>query len=197
MSLESSDMSWVIPFSKKVIDARNYAFHRHDIYCNQWYDEKLKLRYSHHLQMVADVGIRFSYLIEDRSQIPRFLILLYCHDILEDGRLTVNDLIKIFGLEIALDIRKLSVDPRGITKEDRLSDSYYEDINTDFVVSLVKLCDRAANIEHGVMHGKIFASYYNSMDKINKHFVDPKLQDIKDYINYLLKSEPYEQFAES
>lgn len=185
--IEEIKIKWPVPFSKEIIAARQFAFHRHDVYCNQWYDEKMGLRYSYHLQMVADVGTRFIHLVKREDRV-RFMILLYCHDIVEDGRITFNELRKVIGDKFSMDVIKISVDPRGITKEDRLSDSYYEEVSGDFVVGLAKLCDRIANLEHGVMTGEIFHSYRNSIGKLRKHFINDVYEEPLAYMEYLLNN---------
>lgn len=175
---------WIIPFSPLVLKVRAWAFHRHDDFVNQFYDEELNLKYSYHLQMVADVAIRFSYLLDSPSQVEEALLLSYCHDILEDGRLTPNDLIKELGRDLTMKVISLSVDPRGLTKEDRLSDDYYSKINEDFVTAFIKLCDRIANVEQASLTNSIRPSY-RDLSKIRKHFTHSKFEDLIDYLHSL------------
>lgn len=178
----------VMPFDPEIIKIRVYAFHRHDIYVNQWYDKNLKLPYSYHLQLVVDTICRYSYILDgNMDDFKKAIIIGYLHDIVEDCRLTFNDLSKLIGVDMARLVMKLVCDPRGETKEDRLNDEYYAGVNEHFLTAFVKLADRIANIEHGLLHSSSMVSTYRKgMDKIYKHFTDPRLKPMIDYIEGIL-----------
>lgn len=175
----------VIPFSPLVIKVRQWAFLKHDYEVNQYYDKEDGLKYSYHLQMVADVAIRFSYLLDTPQEIEEALVLSYVHDIIEDARCTFNDLKTILGTDTAMRVINLTVDPRGLTKEARLTDEYYENLNKDFITAYVKLCDRIANVEHASLTNSIRPAY-RDLTKIKKHFTDPRLVDLISYLNKLV-----------
>lgn len=162
--------------NKTIIDTRVYAFHQHDVECNQWYDKELGLRYSYHLQCVVDVGYRFINLL-DKELRTRAIQGLYLHDIVEDARHTYNKLKRLYGADVASDACSLTTNIGGHDREQRAGKWYYDKINEHIVKVFIKFCDRIANMEHGILFETPRMSYVNEMD---------------DFLNYLNKYEDLE-----
>lgn len=143
-------------------DFRNKVNNRHDIICNQKYSESLP--YSFHLYCVEQQGKKFLHLIEDKeitnpnnkwsspcslsSIVIRSLI---AHDLIEDGRMTYNDLKNIIGTgnsyanEMVADIVYCVTDEKGKTRSERKNDKYYKELSENDLAVFVKLSDIAAN----------------------------------------------------
>ena len=137
--------------NKILLETRRFAFYQHDIEVNQWYDKKNKIPYSYHLQMVADIGIKYIHLLPTELH-TRALQGCYLHDIVEDARLTFNDLVSKFGVDVASDSCALCTNISGHTRDERANKWYYDKINEHKVRVFIKLCDRIANVEQSVMY---------------------------------------------
>jgi (p)ppGpp synthase/HD superfamily hydrolase len=102
-----------------------------------------------HLDAAESVGGRFAHLLPLEKEV--FYIVrsaIYLHDIMEDCRVTYNDLKTEFGVRIA-DIVYAVTNEKGKTRKERANAKYYQGIrDTEFAV-FVKLCDRIANVEAG------------------------------------------------
>lgn len=171
--------------NKNIITTRNYAFRIHDIECNQWYDKELELRYSHHLQMVADIGARFINILPLELR-ERAIQCCYLHDCVEDARVTYNDLKKLFGEDVAADSCSLCTNIHGFTRDDRANSEYYDRVSSHIVRVFGKFCDRIANMEHGLHFGsmsmvKKYASEMESfLEKLNTYTeLDPMREHLR------------------
>src|SRR6478736_284815 len=93
------------------IEPKDYAYHLHDIVCNQKYDGLYP--YSLHLNAVHAQARKWGYLLEpdftqkrgkgENSNIDRWLAEAgaVLHDAIEDARVTYNELKDLFGVEVA------------------------------------------------------------------------------------------------
>lgn len=133
------------------------------------------LPYEFHLRMVVNVYQRFKDILPsnieygtgDRVINPvaqlsvSHVIHLACygHDLIEDTRVSYNDVKKVLG-EGAADIIYAVTNEKGKNRKERANDKYYEGIrNTDGAV-FVKLCDRIANVQYSKMTGsRMFEMY--------------------------------------
>jgi len=114
---------------------------------NQLYDG---LPYYVHLQNVVDYVNKFKYLLTEEEYVIA-ICAAWCHDILEDGNITFNDLKKIVGIDIA-NVAFLLTNHRGKNRKERANDDYYFGIINDKIALYVKLCDRLANLTHSVIY---------------------------------------------
>ncbi len=75
----------------------------------------------------------------------RFLsTCLYLHDVIEDTGSTKDDLVELFGKDVA-DVVML------VTREEAQSlDDYLSKIKTDIRACLVKICDSTTNLNHSI-----------------------------------------------
>lgn len=130
----------------RIQKARTFAIKCHrDV--NQLYDG---LPYHTHLVEVAEYAVKFGYLLPEKDKVLAICVA-WCHDLLEDGNITYNDLKRELDEEIA-DVVFLLTNHRGKTRKERANDDYYYGIREDYIALFVKLCDRLGNMTHGLLY---------------------------------------------
>ena len=140
---------------------------------NHKYDDYVP--YEFHLKMVKSVADRFFYLIDKQiffewkdnaEELTRYssytndykkykyditekVITLACygHDLIEDTRVSYNDVKNKLGEDVANIIYALT-NEKGKTRSERANDKYYEGIRNTKGAPFVKLCDRIANVQY-------------------------------------------------
>ncbi len=144
---------------KWCIDKHNETNHMYDTY----------LPYEFHLRMVAKVAEKFIELIpnlNDGETALRDSVLLaaYGHDLIEDTRVSYNDVKDILGQEAA-DIIYAVTNEKGKNRKERANEKYYEGIRNTRGAVFVKLCDRIANVQYSKMTGsRMFDMYKKEND---------------------------------
>lgn len=139
---------------------------------NHYYDKYLP--YEFHLRMVVQVAKDFIYLVEKSGEgdidilIEDIIMACYGHDLIEDTRVSYNDVKEVLG-ETAADIVYAVTNEKGKNRKERGNHKYYEGIrNTPYAV-FVKLCDRIANVQYSKMtKSRMFEMY----KKENNQFVE-------------------------
>jgi (p)ppGpp synthase/HD superfamily hydrolase len=122
------------------------------------------LPYEYHLRMVAGVCDRFIHLVgRDHGLRARkdALRAAWGHDLIEDARVTYNDVKKVLG-EPAADIVYALTNDKGKTREERAGERYYSGIRETPLATFVKLCDRIANAEYSAMTRSRMLEVYRS-----------------------------------
>ena len=135
---------------------------------NHMYDTYLP--YEFHLRMVTNVAKQFGRLVADICNNGTGLtgedILLgaWGHDLIEDTRVTYNDVSKQLGPQAA-DIIYAVTNEKGKNRKERANDKYYEGIRNTPGAVFVKLCDRIANVQYSKMTGsRMFEMYKKEND---------------------------------
>jgi (p)ppGpp synthase/HD superfamily hydrolase len=131
---------------------------------NHFYDEYLP--YEFHLNMVARVAKDFAHLIswDARESVE---LAAYGHDLIEDTRVSYNDVVEVLGIDVAKIIYAVS-NEKGKTRKERANEKYYAGIREIPFATFVKLCDRIANVQYSKMtKSKMFEMY----KKENDHFM--------------------------
>ena len=124
---------------------------------NHQYSEYLP--YEFHLRMVAQVAKDFDYLIPSEEMRESILIAAYGHDLIEDTRVSYNDVKSILGLTVA-DIIYALTNEKGKNRKERANSKYYEGILETPGAVFVKLCDRIANVQYSKMtKSRMFEMY--------------------------------------
>lgn len=144
---------------KWIIKQHNDTNHMYDTY----------LPYEFHLRMAVEVFKRHKNILP-LSLNDELVIELACwgHDLIEDTRVTYNNVKDQLGENAAEIIRAVTNLGRGRTRDERMPDFVYEDIRNTPGATFVKLCDRIANVQYGKMMGSsMFTGYQNE----NKHFL--------------------------
>ncbi|MEM6343986.1 MAG: HD domain-containing protein [Bacteroidota bacterium] len=122
--------------------AQKYATEKHAA-CNQRYDQH---PYAFHLAMVAQAAEALSQEYDEQTR-DYIIAAAWCHDLIEDARETYNDVKKVLGLEVAEIVYALT-NEKGRTRAERANAKYYEGIKATPYATLVKICDRMANVRH-------------------------------------------------
>ena len=132
---------------------------------NHKYDDYLP--YEYHLRQVVKFARKFINLIPQESQ-DTIIYGAWGHDLLEDTRVSYNDVKKVVGVEAA-DLIYALTNEKGKKRSERANDKYYEGIcSTPFAV-YVKLCDRLANVEYSKMTGgRMFEMYEKENEEFGK-----------------------------
>lgn len=132
---------------------------------NHMYSEYLP--YEFHLRMVAEVAKDFKHLLDDtkdyftgepyrgpmQDQVTlrdACLRAVWGHDLIEDCRVSYNDVKNQLGQEAA-DIVYAVSNEKGKNRAERANDKYYEGIRNTPGAVFVKLCDRIANVQYSKM----------------------------------------------
>lgn len=162
---------------------------------NHWYDQYLP--YEFHLRMVYQAAKDFSHLLDDDldyygkypdktseylSMRSACLLATWGHDLIEDCRVSYNDVKDNLGEEVA-DIIFACTNEKGKNRSERANEKYYKGIRNTPGAIFVKLCDRIANVQYSKMtKSRMFEMY----KKENDHFME-QLGYYTDYNNHQLK----------
>lgn len=133
---------------------------------NHMYDTYLP--YEFHLRMVVNVAHNFINVISPGQIIKPnqddIILAAWGHDLIEDTRVSYNDVSKVLGF-YAADIIYAVTNEKGKNRKERANDKYYEGIRNTPGAVFVKLCDRIANVQYSKMTGsRMFEMYEKEND---------------------------------
>ena len=130
--------------------------------------------YQSHVCGISSIRISFKHLVEEirREDVKT---VCFAHDIIEDTRVTYNDVKFALGAYVA-DLVYALTNEKGKTRKERANDKYYEGIRSEKYGIFVKMCDRIANVEYSKMSGSRMFEMYK---KENEDFIESL--DIKKY----------------
>lgn len=134
---------------------------------NHFYDKYIP--YEFHLRMVAHVAGENIHHVpnsNDGEDSLRDSIILaaYGHDLIEDTRVSYNDVKEVLGYAAA-EIIYAVTNEKGKNRKERGNDKYYEGIRNTPGAVFVKLCDRIANVQYSKMTGsRMFEMYRKEND---------------------------------
>jgi (p)ppGpp synthase/HD superfamily hydrolase len=129
---------------------------------NHMYDTYLP--YEFHLRMVANTAQQFIKLVRNPNDIESVILAAYGHDLIEDTRVSYNDVKNVIG-HVAADIIYAVSNEKGKTRKERANDKYYEGIKSTEYALFVKLCDRIANVQYSKMtRSRMFEMYKKEND---------------------------------
>lgn len=158
---------------------------------NHMYDTYLP--YEFHLRMVRNVGEKFKYLLDvfkeyytgnqivnpvtQVSTLNACMLACWGHDLIEDTRVSYNDVKEHLGQEAA-DIIYALTNEKGKNRKERANNKYYEGIRNTPGAVFVKLCDRIANVQYSKMTGsRMFEMYKKEniefMTQLGRQAPDP------------------------
>lgn len=164
--------------------AKVYATERHAA-VNQTYDGH---PYAYHLGMVANAAEQFldAYDLEQQQVI---LAACWCHDLIEDARETYNDVKAVVGEEVAEIVYALT-NEKGRNRGERANEKYYAGIRATPFATLVKLCDRIANLTQSKSKGgRMLAVYRKELPAFRSHlYQQGELEAVWKYLNEILES---------
>ena len=147
---------------KWCIEQHNKTNHMYDTY----------LPYEFHLRMVAQAANDFIHLVPDSSngEITRretITMAAYGHDLIEDTRVSYNDVKEVLGIQAA-DIIYAVSNEKGKNRKERANDKYYEGIRNTPGAVFIKLADRIANVQYSKMAK---SRMYEMYEKENDNFL--------------------------
>lgn len=165
---------------------------------NQMYGDDDSLPYSYHIVNVVDALFSVYHM-----GIPPALSLVFAaafHDTIEDARMTYNDVMKV-AKELLLDKTKAFqateivyalTNEKGRTRLERANDKYYEGIRSTHGASLIKMCDRYANMLYSMTVAKKYSmgrKYTNELPDFIAHVYNERDAFIAEFNE--IKSELY------
>lgn len=134
-------------------DAMRWALETHHS-VRQKYDKKYP--YFYHLNEVSKIAIMFRHLVENNP--VTFMIALF-HDVIEDARLTYNDVKALWGKEVADGVFACT-ELRGKNRAERHGPLYFKTLRENRYGRFVKICDVIANMEQGLKTGSSMLEKY-------------------------------------
>lgn len=179
----------------RIEEARDFFYHRHDVYCNQKYADTLP--YSFHLDLVDKQCNKFLYLleftqdsdffnIEKCQKLLRIKIGIFGHDSIEDARMSYNELKEKYGKLVA-DIIMRCTEYTGETRDERKPVVFYQKLITNEEAVFVKLCDIIANTKFSLLtNSSMFKKYKKEyFAKVKPLLYLNKYKDMFDYLEQL------------
>jgi len=152
---------------------------------NHTYDGK---PYSFHLNMVYDFGFKFKHLLPE-DKIITSLSACWTHDLIEDCRLSYNDIAEKFGVSVA-DITYNLSNNKGKTRAERANNEYYLYISFCRYSTFVKICDRLANATHSKNSGsRMFEVYKKENKNFRNNLYTSELQEMWDELDTIFEIE--------
>jgi (p)ppGpp synthase/HD superfamily hydrolase len=167
-----------------------YDFHRfcveqHDVVCNQKYAKEYP--YSFHLTMVKAQCYKFGNLLTDRET---NIVAAGCsgHDLIEDARMSYNDLKEMIGEEVS-EIIFLCTEMRGRDRSERKNDVFYHQLSANRLAVFVKLCDIIANSMFSVSTGSSMLKKYKAeyTQKVKPMLYREEFKSMFDYLEQIYK----------
>jgi|AntRauTorcE11897_2_1112592.scaffolds.fasta_scaffold00088_42 (p)ppGpp synthase/HD superfamily hydrolase len=149
--------------SEKVKD---FAIRRHN-WVRQEYGKGVP--YSVHLEMVADFAEKFSYVLSEEDR-DLAVAAAWGHDLIEDTRVTYNDLGKLFGWKFA-EVVFCCTEQRGRNREERHGEAYYDLLSKNSIGKFVKLCDICANFSNSKENSNsMYKKYKKEFPKVKENY---------------------------
>jgi len=165
---------------KNLQELRIIAYFNHDDICNQKYGDNLP--YSTHLKFVEAQGEKFIHLISNeyvKNEDNKFSsattlkdvvkTALTFHDIIEDGRLSYNDVKSLASElgntvagEMVADIVYCVTDCKGKSRAERKNDKYYQELRENKLAVFDKLADLSANTLYSKLTNSSMYEKYKS-----------------------------------
>lgn len=162
-----------------------YCINQHDVVCNQKYDGDLP--YSFHLKMVDKQYEKFKYLLPNSSPIRRNIKAgIYGHDLIEDARVTYNDIGNKTSNTVA-EIIFCVTDTRGRTRMERHSDEYFAVLQENDEAIFVKLCDVISNVKFSLLtNSTMLNKYRDEYPNVKKKIYREQYKEMFVYLEKLL-----------
>lgn len=133
------------------------------VHKNQQYDI---YPYMYHIESVVNIAKELGY--DDE-----IIVGCYLHDSMEDGDLSYNDIKKAFGESVA-EIVFAVTDELGRNRKER-KEKTYPKIKVNWKATVVKICDRIANVRQSKEYNNDLFSMYK---KEHADFVDGLKTDL-------------------
>jgi (p)ppGpp synthase/HD superfamily hydrolase len=169
---------------KTEIGPVQWIFKQHED-TNHMYDTYLP--YSFHLRMVTNAAKDYIHLLPKNLQ-HSALLAAWGHDLIEDTRVSYNDVKNELGYDAAEIVYAVS-NEKGKTRKERANDKYYKGICDTPGAAFVKLCDRIANVQYSKMtKSRQFGMYKDENENFTnslKNYTGGDLEELFNYLNSL------------
>lgn len=164
---------------------RDFCTQQHDIVCNQKYDETLP--YSFHLNAVASqVTIFFNIIKSHDLNIANIYMGCYGHDLIEDARMTYNDIKELTNESVA-DIIYCCTEEKGKDRASRHNQKYFDELKVNNEAVFVKLCDIIANLKYSLLtNSSMFTKYKKEYPHLKSELYREEYDEMFKYIERLL-----------
>lgn len=191
-------MSGIIqPISKNLIaEWSEFVYHRHDIYCNQTYDQTLP--YSFHLKCVDKNVMHYGVNKIDSDEGYSLMVsrmIAIGHDLIEDARMTYNDIKNVISgfdgftqeyqrayvHERVADGIYCCTNVRGKNRAERHGIEFTNTLLENSPATFVKLCDILANIRFSKLTQSGMLKAYKKEFPIFEKQIWSKDQQINSY----------------
>lgn len=146
------------------------------------------LPYEYHLNMTVSVFNRFKHHVEDISEY-NVMLACYGHDLIEDARVSYNDVKSVLGYQVAELIYAMT-EEKGKNRKERLNEKYYQGLKDTKYGVFIKLCDVISNVEYSKMSGSSMIEmyrkefdYFTEQIGYNENF---HYKDMYDYLKSIL-----------
>lgn len=163
----------------------NWCIEQHDVVCNQKYAGNLP--YSFHLKMVVQQARKFEYLTLAGGHFEDLENGCFGHDLIEDARITYNDIKELIGEDVA-NIIYACTEEKGRNRKERKSDKFYEELKQNKLAVFVKLCDIMANMKFGLLEcSEKFNKSKKEWPNIRQHLFCEEYKDMFECIDKLIQ----------
>lgn len=156
----------------------------HDVDCNQKYDKTLP--YSFHLMAVlaqvdrhigcikvpnfCDGELQYDYQFRLHEKLRRAAA---GHDLIEDARMTFNDVKDLLGEEIA-DIIYACTEEKGKNRFERHSQKFFDELKVNRLAVFIKLCDIMANVLYSMLkNSSMYEKYKEEFPNLKQQLYVP------------------------
>lgn len=165
-------------------DFKKYCIEQHDVVCNQKYGDTLP--YSFHLDMVARQAEKWKHLLKTLIEKDVTHMGAWGHDLIEDTRLTYNNVVQISGERVA-DIIYCCTDSLGKTRDERHDDEFWKRLQSNDLAIFVKLCDVIANVLYSILTtSTMLKRYKKEFSKLKEKIYREQYKEMFDYLEELL-----------
>lgn len=168
-----------------MVTFRDFCIRQHDIVCNQKYDDTLP--YSFHLEAVALQIQLFTDVIENCGlDVNNIVMGCYGHDLIEDARMTYNDIKELTNESVA-DIIYCCTEEKGKNRAGRHNQKYFDELKVNNEAVFVKLCDIIANLKYSLLtNSSMFTKYKKEYPHIKSELYREEYDEMFKYIERLL-----------
>ncbi len=174
-----------------VQEFKEWCIYRHDVFVNQKYDDNIQ--YSKHLEFVDAACHRFKHLLKpwaDTALGGEFELAnkgCWGHDLIEDARVTYNDIVNMVGKTVA-EIIFCCTEDKGRTRDERHSEAYYNLLATNRLAIFVKLCDIIGNTTYSLLtNSGMYRKHKAEHEKTRKYLYLEEFDEMFLYLDDLFK----------
>ena len=167
-------------------DFIRWAREQHDVECNQLYASSFikGIPYSFHLKAVACQAKMFDYLLANDGECQLVQMGAWGHDLIEDARVTYNDIRNNWGETLA-DIIYACTELRGHDRSERHGPEYFKTLNANRLAVFVKLCDIIANVTFSMLTGSSMYDKYRKEYPHMRHMLNDHTVEFEDMFLHL------------